>query len=186
MVFKNVTSSITKSGYALSIFGKEWSVLKSELANAKGLNKLKTLFSGMTVPAEQIKADRMALGNYFNAIQQGNDKLEAYNAHMATASTSAQDLAKQVGSGAMTIQEANTALQATSVSSRLAATGMKILATAGNMLVSMGISLAITAIISGISKLVNMQNELREKAIESAKALQEQSDALADLRQAIS
>ena len=66
MVFKTVTSSITKSGYALSIFGKEWSVLKAELANSQGLgNKLKTIFGGITVPAEQIKADRIALSNYF-------------------------------------------------------------------------------------------------------------------------
>ena len=97
MVFKNVTSSITKSGYALSIFGKEWSVLKTELANSQGFgNKLKTLFSGMTVPAEQIKADRMALSNYFNSINEGNSRIQSYNNYMKTASVTAQDLAKKL------------------------------------------------------------------------------------------
>ena len=103
---------------------------------------------------------------------------------MATASTTAQDLAKQVGSGAITIQ-ANTALQATSISSKLAANGIKALSFAMNTLVSMGISIAITAIITGISKLVNMQKDYEEKIKNTTEEIKSLSEEITKLDEEI-
>lgn len=63
--------------------------------------------------------------------------------------------------------------------------GMKALALAGDMLLSMGISLAISVIVSGIQKLANAQEDAIAKADEFISKFEEQRDSLTSNKQTI-
>lgn len=89
-----------------------------------------------------------------------------------------RDLISSAKGAAVSQESMSTALKATSLSSKAAAVGMKALSIAGNMLVGIGIGLAINLIVTGISKLVNAQKDAIEKANELASSWKEQRNAL--------
>ncbi len=67
------------------------------------------------------------------------------------------------------------------VKSTAAAIGVEVLNTALNMLIGFGVGLAINAIVSGISSLVNKTKEAKEAAIEAGDAATENANTLYDL-----
>lgn len=69
------------------------------------------------------------------------------------------------------------------IASKAAAVGVQVLRTALNMLINLGIGLAIKAIISGVTKLINKQKELREQSIEAGRAAAEDNAELLELAQ---
>lgn len=67
------------------------------------------------------------------------------------------------------------------IGAKAASIGLQAASLALNAAISMGLSLAISALISGISKWINMEKEARERAIETANTAKEESDNLTEL-----
>lgn len=67
------------------------------------------------------------------------------------------------------------------ISAKAASIGLKVASIALNTAISMGLSFAISALISAITKWVNKEKELKEEAIKNAKAAKEESNNLSNL-----
>lgn len=78
-------------------------------------------------------------------------------------------------------QSASTSTVALGVASKAAAIGVNVLKTALNMLISFGIGLAISALVSAISGLINKAKEAREASIEAGRAAVESNANLLEL-----
>ena len=111
---------------------------------------------------------------------------------MLTSSTAAQALFDnqenlvRSGRGVVLSQQAiANATQNMTVKAKLATVGLKALSIAGNMLMMMGISMAISGIIKGFQALANAQENAIEKANEFINKFEEQRDKLTSNKQAI-
>lgn len=79
----------------------------------------------------------------------------------------------------------NAALQQETLGAKAATLGLKALSVAGNIAFSMGVSIAISAIIKGIDLLVHAQENAIEKGNEATKAIKEQQETLYSNKKAI-
>ncbi len=111
---------------------------------------------------------------------------------MLTSSSAAQALFDnqenlvRSGRGVVLSQQAiANATQNMTVKAKLATVGLKALSVAGNMLMMMGISMAISGIIKGFQALANAQENAIEKANEFINKFEEQRDKLTSNKQAI-
>ena len=111
---------------------------------------------------------------------------------MLTSSSAAQALFDnqenlvRSGRGVVLSQQAiANATQNMTVKAKLATVGLKALSVAGNMLMMMGISMAISEIIKGFQTLANAQENAIEKANEFINKFEEQRDKLTSNKQAI-
>lgn len=80
-----------------------------------------------------------------------------------------------------TTQSAGNGVAAMGVKAKVAAVGVQFLNTALNMLISFGVGLAINAMISGVTKLINKQKEAREATLENGRAAAENGEKLFEL-----
>lgn len=78
-------------------------------------------------------------------------------------------------------QSASASTSALGIASKAAAIGVNVLKTALNMLISFGIGLAISALVSAISGLINKAKEAREASIEAGRAAVESNANLLEL-----
>lgn len=117
--------------------------------------------------------DIKALEAYNAQVNSGIKGNEAFDSTMKDASTTAQNLAKAAKGAAVDIN-------AIPKASKAAAVGMKALSVAGNMLMSMAISFAITKLIEGVQWLATASERVAEKAREAAQATTEQAKESAD------
>ena len=118
--------------------------------------------------------DIKALEAYNLQVSQGADFNKAFDDTMKNASQTAQDLAKAAKGAAVDIN-------AIPKTSKAAAVGINALSVAINMLLSIGISIAITALLKGIDYLIHRTEKLREAATnakETYKGLQTEIDNL--------
>ena len=117
------------------------------------------------------KSDIDALEAYNVQIGKNIDPTEAFDKTMKNASTTAQGLAKSANGAAVDINSIPKA-------SKAAAAGMKALAVAGSMLMTMGIAFAITKIIEGIQWLATSSERAKEAAEELANELNTQKKTI--------
>ena len=177
MVFKIIESDITKAGYSLSVFGKEWNNIINDVKNAKGLNKITSAFStGLS------KDDINRLREYNHLIEKGQNPQSAYYRTLKNGSSAAQELAMKANGATVSEEALTVATQKLSLAQRAGIAISKAFGTALNVALNVGITLAISAIITGITKLVNAEQEAKEKIEEQAKSAKQLSDDLFDLR----
>lgn len=177
MVFKIIESDITKTGYSLSVFGKEWNNIINDVKNAKGLNKITSAFStGLS------KDDINRLREYNHLIEKGQNPQSAYYRILKNSSSAAQELAMKANGAAVSEEALTAATQKLTLAQRAGIAISKAFGTALNVALNVGITLAISAIITGITKLVNAEQEAKEKIEEQAKSAKQLSDDLSDLR----
>lgn len=138
------------------------------------------VFSGDFFKPQSIisESDFEDLTRFNEAIKDGTPYLTAIKQEMGNSSETAKNLAKSAKGAAVN-------MDAIPKVSKAATAGMKALAVAGNMLVSMGISLAISAIVSGIQKLANAQEDAIAKADEFIAKFNEQRTSLTNNKNAI-
>lgn len=177
MVFKIIESDITKAGYSLSVFGKEWNNIINDVKNAKGINKITSAFStGLS------KDDINRLREYNHLIEKGQNPQSAYYRTLKNGSSAAQELAMKANGATVSEDALTVATQKLSLAQRAGIAISKAFGTALNVALNVGITLAISAIITGITKLVNAEQEAKEKIEEQAKSAKQLSDDLFDLR----
>lgn len=172
-VFQIIESDIAKSGRSLAIFGKEWHDIINDIKNAEGLNKIGAIFS------KKLSSDDINnLKEYNRLIKEGRNPQSAYYRTLQNSSAAAQNLAMSANGVAVSEEFL------TRETKKLTLAQMSL-----NVALNVGIMLVIDLIIIGITKLVNKQKEAaqaaeetRKKAVENAKAYQEESDSLKDLQ----
>lgn len=123
---------------------------------------------------------------------EGVSSQTAWNRTMLTSSATAQRLFDnqenlvRSGRGLVLSQEAiANATQTMTIKAKAAEVSLKALSVAGNMLMFMGISMAISGIIKGFQALANAQENAIEKANEFISKFEEQRDALSSNKQTI-
>ena len=177
MVFSTVESSITKSGQALGIFKKDWHDVIYDIQNTSGIaNKIKAAFS-TTISS----TDLDAIKKYNTEIRNGITPQTAFNRCMLNTSSAAQNLVASANGATVSEEALTVATQNLTLAQKASAIASKAAVVALNMIGNIAIMAGINLIITGITKLVNRQKELRESISETAKEAKEQTDNLNDL-----
>ena len=185
-MFKTIESDITSSGKALSIFNKDMALFVKNWNNTQGFkNRLKSAFSNPNVISQK---DLIAITKYNNAISTGTNKQTAFYQHLSNSSIAVQNLAANAKYGTISTDGLTVATKKSIVAQKASAVASKAMGTALKVALNVGLMLAINAIISGITYLVNTQErakqkaeELKQKTIENAEAAKEESSKISDL-----
>jgi TP901 family phage tail tape measure protein len=149
-----------------------WNSGKLELENdIRLLDEYKTKIQGLGTSTSDL-TQRQIVWN--DTIGRGSSSLKTA-VHVTDDATISTDAYRS----SMTNASASTT--AMGVASKAAAVGVQVLKTALNMLISLGIGLAISAIVSGISKLINKAKEARQATVEAGTAAAEDAQKLYDL-----
>ncbi len=204
MVFKQWKTDISSvnqlfkqfwTNYGLSY--KTFADIGKDLKNGQGLRSFTNFAS---------KSDIANLEKFNSDLQKGEKFSTAFRTNLSSSSTVVQKhavaiarlrnqqkiLGKQLDLNKITQKEYSTAMaenraqmqaltartQALTFSQKAAAVTSKVLGTALNMVVNVGIMLAINAIIAGITSFVNRQQENIEKAKEASEALKQETDSI--------
>lgn len=208
MVFKQIGEDTDKLTKRIGLFSKSFSDIKKDLSN--GLNIRQGLFSFVT------DQDIKSLNEFNKAINNGTKYSEAFDTYLSKCPISvkrqANELIKlhtqqkilnqQLATGKIKEEEYSTAMTANRVQTqalttqtqtltlaqRASAFASKAMGTALRVALNVGLMLAINAIISGITYLVNTQErakqkaeELKQQTLENAEAAKEESDKISDL-----
>ena len=124
--------------------------------------------------AKELNTVNEAQANGLISIKQNNElAAKAYDTHIASVDglkDSTISTANAMKTGAVSAKAFASGAGAIGVGAKAAAVGMKALSIAANMLFNMAIAAVITAIIQGISKLINYAEIAEEKAREAAQA----------------
>lgn len=153
--------------------------MRRDLSSGQGIGV--SIFGGNSVT----KNDVQHIRDFDTAMKNGSTTAQSWQKHMTGCTVAAKQQAKQclINKGSLT--ELANGLQQTTVKAKLATVGLKALSVAGNMLMMMGISMAISGIIKGFQALANAQENAIEKANEFINKFEEQRDKLTSNKQAI-
>ena len=128
-------------------------------ASIAGKGKISGRFTNVFAQFKSItENDIAAIQNYNKAIDDGITSQTAYYKTMSGTSLAAKNLVASFNGAKVSEDLLTTATE----QSTIAMIGARVAATALNMALTMGISLAIQAVISGISKLIHAEEELHE------------------------
>lgn len=187
MVFKTMGGKYSRFFERMGVFGKSFSdIAKTPMSN-KALKSFKDQY---TYTSSSFKKSFIAnnLGNatkqvqkqaveyarlinhqnlYYKQLQKGKITQKQYDAAITASNAKLKALTAQTDS--LTFAQ------------KASAAASKLVVGALNLFANVGISIAISFIISKIYEAVNSQKELREAAIESANSIEDQSKAMNDL-----
>ena len=179
-VFRTIDTTSDKLSDNVGIFGKSITDIKRDKAN--GYNIGTSIFSGKNVT----KNDVSAVKQLNKALGEGSTRGQAWNATMKNCTSEAKRQASAIIMSARSTEEArdglanlSNSMQAVSLKTKVATTAFKALSVVGNTLMFMGVSMAISAIISGISKLANAEKEAKENSesfLNSYKSLNDETN----------
>lgn len=186
MVFKTIESDIAKSGKTLSIFNRDIALMAKNWNNTRGLgNRLNSIITNPNVITQK---DLNSIRDYNKAIGQGTNKQIAFYKYLSNSSIAAQNLAANAKYGKINTKELTVSTWNLSTAQKIAAISTRVLGTALNIALNVGLAIAINAIISQVYKLVNAEKEakqkaeeLRQTAIDNAEALTDESQQLDSL-----
>ena len=196
-VFKTIESDITRSGQALSIFGKEARNVYRDFASA--VNGIKTKTGGISqfsisriLGNKLSKQDIQALRNYNNEIKKYNEMTDdavtpqtAFYRCLGNSSAAAQKLARDANGAAVSEETLTAATNQLTFAQKAANIATKALVKGLNLIGNIAFAMAINAIITKVYEFVNREKELAEQAKESAQTVEEESKALEELKQKI-
>lgn len=149
-----------------------WNTGKAELENdIRLLEEYNTKISGLGKSTNDLTQRQIIW----------NDTIGRGSKNLKTAVRVTDDAAASTATYKTAMQGASVSTKAMGVASKVAAVGVQVLKTALNMLINLGIGLAINAIVSGITALINKQKEARESALEAGRAAVESNTELLDL-----
>ena len=178
MVFSTVESSITKSGQALGIFKKDWHDVIYDIQNTSGIaNKIKAAFS-TTISS----TDLDAIKKYNTEIKNGVTSQTAFNRCMLNTSSAAQNLVASANGATVSEETLTVATKRLTLAQKAGIAISKAFGTALNIALNVGVTLAISAIITGIEEIVNKQQESIEKIKEQAESGKTLVKDIGDLR----
>ena len=192
-VFKTLNSDIGNVTTKLAFFNKSLSDIGSDFKNYSGLGKFKAFFNVVT------QDDINQFNSYVRAIQNGVDSNKAWTIYMSNASSSIRQQASEVTkltnahkanqiSTENYIAKMNAATVQTeslSAAQKASVVTSGLLNAALNMGVTLAISFAITKMIElsqAEEKAAQKAEELRQKSVENAIAIEEENNSLTNLQ----
>lgn len=155
----------------LALLGKSFTDIKRDFAS--GQNIFTSLFKKSIT-----KADVGYITDYFKQVKSGVPVGQAYANTLSHASVAGKKMAVSIKSGEASMDSLKTA----TTGGKAALLGLEVAATAANIALSMGLSIAIQLVVEGIMKLVNAKEELAEKVEEITSKFKEQHDELTKLK----
>ena len=161
------------------MFNKSFWAMKQDLEHGHGIGF--SLFGGQGVAS----GDKQAILDFNSALEKDVKPAKAWATTMSNASISAQNLTRDTLRTKGNLKELANGLQTTSVQAKAASIGLKALSVAGNMLISLGISFAISALIKGIDYLIHREEKLQEALNESISEFNETTSEIKDLEDQI-
>ena len=176
-IFKNtgflsvLNKDISGAQKQLALFGKSFKDISRDFASGQSL--FKSLFSNSIT-----KADVGYITEYFNQVKSGVSVGQAYANTLSNASVAGKQMAVNIRKGAVSMDSLKTA----TIGGKAALFGLEVAATAANIALTMGISLAIQGIVNLISGWVNANKELAEQVDEITSKFKEQSNELKKLK----
>ena len=176
-IFKNkgffsiLNKDIAGAQKQLSLFGKSFKDISRDMASGQGL--FTSLFSKSIT-----KADVGYITNFMNQIKSGVPVGKAWSNTMTNASVAGKKMAVGVKQGTVALGSLKTA----SIGGKAALFGLQVAATAANIALTMGLSLAIQGIVNLVSKWINADKELAESIEELTSKFKEQSNELQKLK----
>lgn len=176
-------SSVDNAKKSINLFNKDWDTYKTNWTNA---NTVRTFENNITHEPIIVKGggrfnqlaslfnsnDINCLKEYNRVLQAGIKPSEAFKATMNGCTSEAKQNAVAIAKGNITFEEAVTSMNALSISSKLGAAGLQALATAGNMLLMLGISKGIELVATGIDNLVHSAEHCKERVDELTSSYQ--------------
>lgn len=187
-VFKNVgfitrfETSLNGVANKLGMLGRSFADISSAFnAGKTGVNGagLSGFIGGVKGAANSLgnkitKTDIANMQAYNVAVTSGKDHQEAFNKTMLTSSKAAQGMANAANGSKISMN----GLTAATVASRAALAAATVAATVFNAALTMGLSVAITWVISKITSLINAKEELASTINEVTSSVGEQHDEL--------
>ena len=176
-VFKNtgfisiLNKNIAGAQKSLALFGKSFQDIARDFKS--GQNIFTSLFRKSIT-----KADVGYITEYFKQIKAGVPVGQAYANTLSHASVAGKKMAANIKKGAVNMDSLKTA----TTGGKAALFGLEVAATAANIALTMGISLAIQGIVNLVSKWINAEEDLAEKVDEVTSKFKEQSDELRKIK----
>lgn len=187
MIFRTFETTLDGSINKMGIFKRSF----ADISNAVSVGGIRGGFNSMAIGITQ---QDIANINEYNRLVgiEGVSSQTAWNRTMLTSSSTAQGLFDnqenlvRSGHGLVLSQEAiSNATQKMTVKMKLAEVGMKALSVAGNMLLFMGISMAISGLIKGIDYLIHREEKLQEALDESISTLESTTSEIKSLEEQV-
>lgn len=202
MVFKQIGDDADKFTKRMGLFSKSFADIKKDLSNGLGIRR--GLFSFVS------QKDIQSLNDFNKAINSGTKYSEAFNTYMSKSPvavkrqaneliklhTQQKILNQQYQKNQITQEQYNAAMTANkaqvqaltaqtqnlTLAQKAAATASKTLAVGLNLISNVAFAMAISFIITKVTKLVNKEKELAETAKDSAESYKEQAKSLDELQ----
>ena len=156
----------------MSLFIKNWN-------NTQGFkNRIKSSFTNPNVITQH---DLTNIKEYNKAIELSTNKQAAFYHYLSDSSIAVQNLAANAKYGTINTEGLVVVTEKLTIAQRAAAVASKAMGATLNLILNVGWIALLNFIISGITKAVNAQNELREKISQTAQEAKEETDNLNDL-----
>lgn len=160
LIFKTIETDAKDATVQLSIFGRSLQQISSYRSYGIGLKD--SLFGNTDINAlRSFEAEWQKCGSY----------VQAYKITMTDAGEEAKKHAVQMVKTDKTVSDFSAATKQATLSTKALNLGLKALSIAGNMLLTMGISFAISAVIKGLDNLIHAGEKTKERADEMTQSL---------------
>ena len=181
-VFKTFENGLAGMSNKLGMFGRSFSEITQAFNAGKsgaGGKGTSGFFGGLAAAKNSMskgitKMDLANIKAYNAEIANSKTHEQAFAKTMTTSSKAAQDMANSANGAKIAVN----GLTASTIASRAAMVAATVAATAFNMVLTMGIGMAIMAVISKITSLINAKKELASTINEVTSSVGEQHDEL--------
>lgn len=173
--FKNILDSLT------SIMEKLESITKSGnglIPIVTTISTLMTTAGGGLINVNQIKSARSVIDSYNSSLLMGTERQNAFMQEISLSNPSMYTYLNSLNGAEASMRGYATATAATTAKT----IGLRVATLALNAVVGIGLGLAIGALTTGITKLINRQKELRQEFADSAQEMKSNMDALDDYK----
>lgn len=177
MIFKTIDNELKVFGKTILTTTEHLKNLETVSATVYNKNGKFTL-EGLSVNTSQSVSNFTKLSNAFKVYNNNlNKSTQLQNAYIKAVGNQNNSLGNYLA-GLNGAKASMGGYIKSLISAKAATIGLEIASTALNMALSLGVSLAITAIISQISKLITAQEDARKKSLELTNSYKEQKDSL--------
>jgi TP901 family phage tail tape measure protein len=181
-IFKVMDTELTGVTNKLGIFGKSLRNIMRDAKSGQGI--MTALFSNMKYKDGITPKDVKCITNFMNQIKSGVPLTQAWKNTMTGATVAGKQMAVQVKTGAISLKSLTKSANA----SKVAVGALKVAVAALNVAFTMGLSLAIQAIITGLDNWKNSAvnaskaaKEFAQESMDTAKSLSEERDEIDEL-----
>ena len=171
MIFKTIKDESSGAIKSLSLFNKDFSAIKEDLASGQ------TLFYSLFGKGIN-KSDIRAIENYINLIESGSDPNQAWARTMNGCSAAAIEQARACNGNVDALRALTKAQNQNIVAAKATQTAYKGLAAIGNIVSGLFLSFAVSTVITAIDNLIHRVEKAKEAGKEAQNTINESQNRL--------